>query len=295
MGSKVQDTVCQQEHANSRNSTVMVLLYALQVPRQQLIQVDLLDKLPLGTSNLSVPAEGLIVPHIRTGEPLQIDLYRLGQFLILTMADFAEQLYSWQDDMFGNTDGRLRLEGAPKPEPRQLWPGPMKPGLWMSAVSRMGRLAVSCKKQLAAAGDPRADQLAVPPVFESCSKVLYEEDQQVARDLYWAAITDPNLQGPQHSADVADKLQHVVQLNPFVAEPHLMLAQLHLHSENWAEAETEAEQALRLFLQWGTAWDKRMTWDAWVAWSRVCVDAAAAKKWPTTPLGVVSLGLVQGL
>jgi hypothetical protein len=41
---------------------------ALQVPRQQLIQVDLLDKLPMATADLQVPAGGLTVPHIRTGE-----------------------------------------------------------------------------------------------------------------------------------------------------------------------------------------------------------------------------------
>jgi hypothetical protein len=40
-------------------------------------------------------------------------------------ADFAEQLFSWQDCMFGNTDGRLRLEGCPNPQPAFLWPGPM--------------------------------------------------------------------------------------------------------------------------------------------------------------------------
>jgi hypothetical protein len=55
------------------------------------------------------------------GEPLHVDLFELGQFLVLTMADFAEQLFSWQDCMFGNSDGALRLEGAPNPEPRYIW------------------------------------------------------------------------------------------------------------------------------------------------------------------------------
>jgi hypothetical protein len=41
--------------------------FLLQVPRQQLIQVDLLDQLPMGTADLQVPAGGLTVPHIRTG------------------------------------------------------------------------------------------------------------------------------------------------------------------------------------------------------------------------------------
>lgn len=36
-----------------------------QVPRQRLIQVDLLDKQPLGTNDLQVPPGGMKVPHIR--------------------------------------------------------------------------------------------------------------------------------------------------------------------------------------------------------------------------------------
>jgi hypothetical protein len=36
-----------------------------QVPRQRLIQVDLLDKQPLDTADLQVPADGMTVPHIR--------------------------------------------------------------------------------------------------------------------------------------------------------------------------------------------------------------------------------------
>lgn len=44
---------------------------------------------------------------------------------VCSQADFAEQLFSWQDGLFGNTDGRLRLEGCPAPQPHFLWPGPM--------------------------------------------------------------------------------------------------------------------------------------------------------------------------
>jgi hypothetical protein len=45
--------------------TLSMCLLLKQVPRQRLIQVDLLDKLPLGTADLQVPAEGMTVPHIR--------------------------------------------------------------------------------------------------------------------------------------------------------------------------------------------------------------------------------------
>lgn len=171
----------------------------------------------------------------------------------------------------------------------------MLPGLWVSAVSRMGRLLVSCKQRLEAAGDPRASKLTIPPVFDSCSKVLTEADQQAARDLYWEVVSAPQLQGPQHAAEAVDKLQRVVQLNPYIAEPQLMLAQLYIHAQDWAAARAAAQQALQLFVQWGTAWDKRMQWDAWMAWARVCYEAACEKSWPQQPLGVLSLGMVQGL
>ncbi len=43
--------------------------------------------------------------------------------------------------MFENGDGKLHYAGM---RPAQLWPGPMKPGLWHSCLSRMGRLLRSC-------------------------------------------------------------------------------------------------------------------------------------------------------
>lgn len=159
----------------------------------------------------------------------------------------------------------------------------------------MGRLAVSCKQQMAATGDPRASKLIIPPVFDNCTKILLESDQEAARNLYWEVVSNPGLQGPEHVAIGAEKLKRVIELNPFIAEPHLMLAQLHIHAKEWPAAKAEAQRALDLFLQWGTCWDKRMGWDAWVAWTRVCYDAAAEQKWPDKPLGVLSLGLVGGL
>lgn len=150
------------------------------------------------------------------------------------------------------------------------------PGLWMSAISRMGRLLQSCKQQLAAAGDPRAAQLPIPPVFNHCTATLGEAEQQQARDLYWKAISSPELQGPQHAQQVLELYQQAVQLNPYMAEPHLMLAQLHVQAGRWEEGEMEARQALQLFLDWGTPCDK-VGWGMVVlvlqtaCWQSICV------------------------
>ena len=34
--------------------------------------------------------------HIHSGEPLLVDRYALAQIIIMTIADFSEQLFSWQ-------------------------------------------------------------------------------------------------------------------------------------------------------------------------------------------------------
>ena len=51
---------------------------------------------------------------------------------------------------------------------------------------------------------------------------------------------------------------------------------------------------LARLLAWGTAWDKRVGWEAWVAWARVLQQHAAEREpFPETVMGVVNLGLVK--
>lgn len=57
------------------------------------------------------------------------------------------------------------------------------------------------------------------------------------------------------------------------------------------EAEQEAERGLTLMLEWGSPWDKRMSWEGWIAWARVLSLKAKEKSWPQSAWGVLSLGL----
>jgi hypothetical protein len=62
--------------------------------------------------------------------------------------------------------------------------------------------------------------------------------------------------------------KHREHLAPHVAsrlqaEPHVLLGQLFMQKSHYDEARAHAQEALRLFCLWGTAWDKRMAWDAW--------------------------------
>ena len=40
------------------------------------------------------------------------------------------------------------------------------------------------------------------------------------------------------------------------------------------------ESALQLFSSWGNAWDKRVQWDAWIAWARLLRQGAIRGDWP---------------
>ena len=65
-----------------------------------------------------------------------------------------------------------------------------------------------------------------------------------------------------------------------------------------------------MLLEWGTAWDKRLSWDAWVAWTRVLLQTAEAgvggcggggvqgsvtvqSLMPETAFGMLNLGMVK--
>ncbi|CAB4265417.1 unnamed protein product [Prunus armeniaca] len=88
-------------------------------------------------------------------------------------------------------------------------------------------------------------------------------------------------------------LRSCVERNPFIGEPHLVLAQVYLTKAKFEEAEREAERGLTLMLEWGSAWDKRMSWEGWIAWARVLLMKARDRSWPQTSWGILNLGLVK--
>ena len=85
-----------------------------------------------------VPATGIKVPHIRTGEPVVLPRRVLAVFLLMTIADFGDQYYGYQDALYDNIDGRLEFTGNTNFD--VLWPGNGKPGLWMNLISKMGAI-----------------------------------------------------------------------------------------------------------------------------------------------------------
>jgi hypothetical protein len=223
----------------------------------------------------SVPADGLRVGLHRGDGTVQLSRRELGIFLVVTMADYAEQQFAWQDRLFAGAAGKPSRAGSPE----TLWPGDNRPGLWMRLNARLGRRAAACGVE------------PLPPVFERCTRDVAADAERSARDLYWRAVCGASQDQP--ADEVADALRSAAAANPYVAEPHVLLAQTHLSARRFAGARAEAETALDLLAQWGTSWDKRLSWHAWVAWTRVLLKAAHERDWPDTAFGIISLGEVR--
>jgi hypothetical protein len=104
---------------------------------------------------------------------------------------------------------------------------------------------------------------------------------------------DDGKKGRRGWGEVEKVLLESIRKNPFVGETHLALAQVYLNMERYEEAGEEAEEGLKLLLEWGVSWDKRMTWEAWVSWGRVMLDKAREGEWPHSAAGITNLGLVK--
>ncbi|KAK9052625.1 hypothetical protein SSX86_029255 [Deinandra increscens subsp. villosa] len=242
-----------------------------------------------------LPAEGIVMKHIKTGEDVNLSRRVVATFLLMTIADFSDQLFSFQDVLFDNSDGMLKFSG--NDWATALWPGDGKPGLWMTSISRMGAIYTLIVREeqlysLYSTSSNRDEEieLVTPPILQNCTKILTAKDQIEARDLYWEGVCEMSKRGLEGCAEL---LEGSVVRNSFVGEPHVVLGQIYLSQGRFEEAEKEAEQGLRLLLEWGSPWDKRMSWEGWVSWCRVLVMKAKERSWPQTSWGILNLGLVR--
>ena len=251
-----------------------------------------------------IPKEGLYVPHLRNPEEqvfLSAETLRL--LVVFSMADTSDQHFSWQDSLFGGggDDGSMIIPGRdypPRHDSKALWPGLSKPGLWMNYVSELGRVARTFDPTWTQQNSPSAPPkvrdpsrtLDVPPVFDNCTRSITVQDEARARDLYWSVVSGEIVDDDAVMARLL--LSH--ETNPWIFEPLVLLAQKLLHRNDFAGAEHVAAHALALEQQWGCAWDKRMSFSAWMAWTRVLHQRAQDRNpWPTNAWHVNNLGLVR--
>jgi hypothetical protein len=152
----------------------------------------------------------------------------------------------------------------------------------MSYVSQLGMVANTYQGE-------GSSIFHAPPVFDNCTQVISREMEAAAIELYWDVIS-----GNTYSyEDTVDKLEMSAQLNPWFFECHVLLAQKFLHRGNHEKARKSTQRALELQSLWGTAYDKRMSFPAWVAWTRVLHARAVNEQgWPKNSWEVNNFGLV---
>ena len=143
----------------------------------------------------------------------------------------------------------------------------------MSCISEMGQLAHSCEQYEAEDNEQirkekeRYGEVPLPPVFANCTQHLTRENEKEAADLYWGVICGKTER--EKHAEAEKDLLTAVQKNPWIAEPHTVLAQIYLcknlegeegkaedEEHNFERTKFHALKAIELFSQWGCAWDK---------------------------------------
>ena len=230
----------------------------------------------------AVLAEGVVraegypqIASITTGTPIALSGKEAAAMIVETLADEIEQRFGWQSDL---ESGRVLA----------AWPGAFVPTLRFSRTSRLAR-------GLRDSGLVTDDQL--PPIFTRCSEVLDAADEEKARDAYAYAISVP-ARTPGAASDPAldptlDALRRSQLLNPYVGEPCLVEAQIHLQAGRFEEAEVAARMGVERLEVLATSWDKRMSYQAWLNWGRCLGFQAQLREWPSTHGGIESLGAVH--
>ena len=232
-----------------------------------------------------IPMEGLTVPHLKNpGESVFLSADVLRMLVVFTMADLSDQYFYWQDELWGGggTAGSMVIPGmdfVERHNSKSLWPGISKPGLWMSYISDLAQVVKTYT------GDT-----PMPPVLDHGTRTLSTQREAMSRDLYWKVVSEE----VTSDEEVIATLQKSTDYNPFAFEPLVLLAQKYLHADRFDEALAVTERAIELEQAWGTCWDKRMSFGAWVAWTRVLYQKAHERKpWPTNSWEVNNLGLVR--
>lgn len=175
--------------------------------------------------------------------PIDIGAQDAANILMVTIADYMEQFVDinlWRDHHQANNGGM------------KLYPGSGRPAIgfyWFSSVCNAIR-----------------DYLEViPTVFNHCQDVVYVEEEEEARDLYWKVTTNEESLSEEEQIEL---LNTSVRLNDFIAEPHVLLAQIYFRQERYESAAREANAALVKFYALATNWDKRRSFNHWVGFAR---------------------------
>lgn len=222
----------------------------------------------------------LVVPFEVETKGTRMSKRRVGELILLTLADWIQQWSHFQDDLFqidGNQDlasfftRELEKKKEKKENVQAIWPQTHQPGLFLHVLSRLNQVLVKCE-----------EKDLVCPLFPD-GGILSLQDETTARDLYCEA----------RRTACQTTILKAIQHNPYVPELYNVAAQICMGQRNFVEALSYATKALRMFESWGTSWDKSVSFEIWVIHTQLLIQQASKQQWPTTAMGIISLGLVS--
>lgn len=118
------------------------------------------------------------------------------------------------------------------------------PGRWLSRVSEIGSKLDDT-------------EVLAPPIFGSCRQTVAQEDEDRARERYLAGLAEP---------DPRKAMQHFAEASlacPWLAEPRAVCAYAALRLDHLAEARHWIAGAENTLIDFGVAWDPRLSYCDW--------------------------------
>jgi len=241
-----------------------------------------------------IPEEGIDVRWNRAADAaaagsavVRVSALDCALLMFVTVADYLEQAVAsnaWKDI--------YQVES-----PSTLWPGSGKPATcfhWLSKLARAAKVHLPIG-------------VATPPIFDACSATLAEHAEIKARNLYWQVVRaedsdDHDVYIDEHDVDVEPtrgvnasnthskalamsddererRLRAAVRLNPFVAEPHVLLAQVAFRNERYQACVAECAAALRTVYALGTPWDTRVGFPARPTFTTTVAHPRSPRVW----------------
>ena len=163
---------------------------------------------------------------------------QVAAYLVITIADLAEQWYSWQEDTMAGYPDTSEVD-ARALWSASLWPGPLRPG--SSSLSLASKLA----SHLPSLGLP------VPPIFDGCTRVLGAADEAAASALYWQVAGTEFERATSSPLTARYILLAADEAHRWFRRcTDLLLAQLAMIEADFETAAAHAEQGYRLCRAW---------------------------------------------
>lgn len=121
-----------------------------------------------------------------------------------------------------------------------------KPGMWLARVNALGNQMLRFQGK-------------IPPVFNDCKESFSSGNELRLRESYDEGLKELC---SDHAESIA-RFEECSQFCEWIAEPFIFQAYIRALNGDVESARKLSIKALNILDQWGTPWDKRLSWEEW--------------------------------